>query len=68
MIKSEYTMTILEASEGKVIAHVDDYTQYGTKVYLGKNDSPDNYIEIDLAIAEQAVRDREAQMLEESNG
>lgn len=39
------SLTILEADEGKLLFS-QSTNQYYKKVYLGKNDSPDNYREV----------------------
>jgi hypothetical protein len=36
------------ASEGKTFARKDDGTVLGTRLWLGKNDSAENYIEVDI--------------------
>lgn len=43
MIKTKITMTKLEASDGMVLTNGESY---GKTVYLGKEDSPDNWHEI----------------------
>ncbi len=59
MIKSTIQITKLTASEGHVLTNGEAYSK---EVYLGKNDSPDNWHEItdeELAIIEEAARQRQ---------
>jgi len=51
------TLTILEADEGKYLTNGETYS---TKVYLGKNDSVDNWHEVDSINEETELTDSEA--------
>lgn len=50
-------LVVLVADEGKTFARKEDNEILGTTLYLGINDSPDNYIEVlipeELAEGEQ---------------
>lgn len=39
-------LRILKADEGKVLTNGEDFSSVGGEVYLGVNDSPDNWHEI----------------------
>lgn len=53
------TITTLTADEGYVLTNGDTYTEGGGTVYLGCNDSVDNWYEI---------TEDEAELLKESDG
>ena len=48
MIQNTIQIIVLEASEGKVLTNGEIYS---TKVYLGVNDSPENWHEVDSSEA-----------------
>jgi hypothetical protein len=51
-----------KAAEGMVLTNGKDYSEPGGTVYLGVNDSPDNWYEI---TAEEAERLQQIEMSEE---
>lgn len=50
--------TVLEASEGMTITD-KEYTLFAKIIYLGSNDSPDNYFEITDEEAAKLTKDKE---------
>lgn len=44
MITNSVTIIVLEPSEGKVLTNGETFSY---KVFLGKNDSPENWYEVD---------------------
>lgn len=53
MITETFNIVKLIADEGKIFARKDDGTVLGYTLHLGKNDNPDNYIEVDKPIEEE---------------
>lgn len=53
----------LTPSEGMVLTNGETYS---TEVYLGKNDSPDNWYELPVEEYEEIMAEQEREMREES--
>lgn len=43
----------LVASEGKIFAHKETEEILGSSLWLGKEDSADNYIEVDIPVEQE---------------
>lgn len=55
-------ITVLTADEGKILKHGNTYS---TEVWLGKNDTPDNWEEVDYSEYEDWLIEEEARMKKE---
>ena len=64
MKKENYNMIVLRASEGNTIIN-KEHTLFAKEIYLGKNDSPDNYLEVDDEYANRLREEYEKQQSEE---
>ena len=60
MTTNTITCTVLTASEGKIITNSDN-TFFGRTIYLGANDSAENYHEISQAEYDEIVAAQNAE-------
>lgn len=60
---STYEIKTITASEGMVLTNGETFSDVGATIYLGKNDSPENWYEITAEEAEQLQNKHEPEVV-----
>lgn len=60
MIQTNYTVQVIEPSEGYTLTDTN-YSVFSKKIFLGVNDSVENYFEITNEEAERIMKEKEKQ-------
>lgn len=65
-IETTNLFTVVSPEDGYKLSKADKSEMYDGSIYLGKYDTPNNYIEVTIAEYEEWLKDREEETLDPS--